>query len=139
MIQAKELRIGNFITGEGGTLNVVNSLGLEGESGSNIVNNTDVENFRPISLTKEILLKSGFKSINDKPLFGIAPGEEFFQIVYLINGKMCPLIIKEENKILCHVVPSEGFFGCEFLPIFYVHKLQNLYFALSGEELVVNF
>jgi len=81
-------------------------------------------NYQPIPLTEELLLKFGFE----------------------INRQT-----KEENNIWrCY--SEEGFFEVEqigssfFLDdnhcygtkINYVHHLQNLYFALTGEELILN-
>lgn len=91
----------------------------------------------PIELTKSILLNNGFKPINNEPLFGIPPGETFYRILYQIDNHNCPLILKEKDKVLCHVVPSDGFYGCALNPIKYTHQLQNLYFILSGKELGV--
>jgi hypothetical protein len=116
-MKASELRLGNLIYNKQGNIVYVNTnhltlllYGIENE-------------FNPIPLTEEWLLKFGFE----------------------INRQT-----KEENNIWrCY--SEEGFFEVEqigssfFLDdnhcygtkINYVHQLQNLYFALTGEELVV--
>ena len=63
----------------------------------------------PIPLTEEWLLKFGFKK-----------NSEFYE-----NGKV--ILIEENNSF--HL----AFLNCSSIK--YVHQLQNLYFALCGEEL----
>lgn len=75
-----------------------------------LVNGYDIEDYEPIPITEEWLLKLGF----DKD--GQAPGRlildcEFGNVEIWLNGS---------NQL------------CE-----YVHQLQNLYFALTGKELVI--
>lgn len=137
-MKKNELREGNYINGMGGILCVVNNI-VTNEKDELYVNGVSIDDFRPISLTKEILLKNNFKTINTEPLFGIPPGETFYRILYQIDNNNCPLILKEKDKVLCHVVPSDGFYGCALNPIKYIHQLQNLYFALTGKELEAKF
>jgi hypothetical protein len=117
-MKASELRIGNKFylpNSEIGTISY-HEIRL-------LVVSLEKPNYKPIPLTEEWLLKFGFE----------------------INRQT-----KEENNIWrCY--SEEGFFEVEqigssfFLDdnhcygtkINYVHQLQNLYFALTGEELVV--
>jgi len=76
----------------------------------------------PIPLTEEWLLKFGFEMINSSP----------------INYKIYRLkdisfnVIKDSNiKLYDKIVYSEQYRYIES-----VHQLQNLYFALTGEELI---
>ncbi len=82
------------------------------------------QNYQPILLTEDWLIKFGFEAHEDikeyyKDLFGVCIDHEF-------KGSKCP------NPL--HV------WGASFTdaPVLYVHQLQNLYFALTGEELKFN-
>ena len=68
------------------------------------------EKFKPIPLTEEWLLKFGF---------------EFPQGEFCIKGKL-------KIVVDCDPFIEVGKSGVE---LEYVHQLQNLYFALTGEEL----
>jgi len=81
-----------------------------------------VEDFNPIQLTEEWLLKFGFKLLCRKDNNGY--NETLFYM-----GKTGYLLIQLD----------EGW-GCKFLQgnkLKHVHQLQNLYFALTGEELKI--
>jgi hypothetical protein len=74
--------------------------------------------FEPIPLTEEWLLRFGFE---DK-------GKKVFRIV---NSGM--------NMSFSVAFTGIGYTPCQFSSkrIEYVHQLQNLYFALTGEELAI--
>jgi hypothetical protein len=73
--------------------------------------------FNPIPLTEEILLKCGFEHITE----GLRYADKNHLIV---NGDKDWLFMPFcTNDIDCYI------------PIKYLHQLQNLYFALTGEEL----
>lgn len=124
-MEAKELRIGNFVyyrdksqvlevynIGSNG-FSTLNSLGLEYGS-------DDVSEYNGIPLTKDWLLKFGFTDNGDeysKENFTIRPNRRYLVIEgfeYDYNG----IIISTEH--------------------FYVHDLQNLYFAIKRHELECN-
>lgn len=90
---------------------------------------TNIEMYVPIALTEEWLIKFDF------------------EITY--NGSNNYNLKLLENKIfgdgLYYHKPTNGWFlldhECNDIndePIFYVHQLQNLYFALTGKELILN-
>ncbi len=125
IINAEELRIGNLV-------NVFLGVGDNGPEYKNVevhgimkavnrynfytINHNGEEysieflnNFEPIILTKEWILKLGFKKFcNDYTKKGI-----------ILHTRKRGFIIKKS-------VPQMN----------YVHQLQNLYFALTGEELI---
>jgi hypothetical protein len=111
-MKVSELRLRNLVFDNlGGILKII---GIKEES--------DLSHLRPIPLTEEWLLKFGFK----------------------VNRQT-----KEENNIWrCYWTEGHfeieqiiGFFlwdnNCYGTKIKYVHQLQNLYFALTGEELII--
>ena len=120
-MKGSELRIGNyymFADYNGIVARKVreiksNEFGLIGD-----YDGTNYEICKPIRLTEEWLLKFGFYK-NDE-LFTIEWNEFSFSIFDFDNGKFA--INNSFN----------------YVDINYVHQLQNLYFALTGEELIIN-
>lgn len=82
-----------------------------------------------IPLTEEWLVKFGFNSTTELVLNEVCKGFgiEIDEFTWLcINNKDASLMdITDKHVILLHN------------PIKYIHQLQNLYFALTGEELTV--
>lgn len=76
----------------------------------------DSNNTEPIPLTEECLLRFGFKN-------------EHNPIYFYIDG----FYIEYKNDEFSTEVGE-----CSFLVLETVHQLQNLYFALTGEELLIN-
>lgn len=116
-MEAKELRIGNLVKVfdykpkvEFDTIATITQYGWETVNGYNGI--------EPIPLTEEWLLKFGFEinrhfaRLNNFEL-GFITREKNWQLEYSI-GTIGKWILKD---------------------IEYVHQLQNLYFALTGEEL----
>lgn len=114
-MEAKELRIGNYLHDNEGNLCQVIELGKEsvyapviGKCITKLPNN-------PIPLTHEWLIKLGYTS--DKPI--IFETSTFYR--------------KENHKIWC---PFDQFLDAYYrFEIKYVHQLQNVYFATHQEEL----
>lgn len=118
-MKATDLRIGNFLQASNGSIRVVSEIGqkhytdLVGQS-------TLYRDAEPIPLTEEWLLKFGFdyRGYND-------------------DGK----IYRVGNKDDVWIQSDDfGYFLQEYKcldRIKYVHHLQNLYFALTGEELTI--
>jgi len=132
MIEAKDLRIDNWVIFEGRYFQI-DCIAREApflktsEFGVGIV---EYKNIEPIPLTPEILEKCGFewdeiKMYNDdRPLTKA-----------LCKGRLIMLNVPTNPKIW-YAAP----FG---YPIsanrtIYLHQLQNLYFALTGDELTIN-
>ncbi len=109
MIKIEELQIGNWVL-EDGEYVLVEKLEYDGQ----INNNFD---FEPIPLTEEILLKCGFEYEGNSLLINIQGGEISYEYgcIYLGMGHY----YQESNQ----------------LEIKHLHQLQNLYFALTVEEL----
>lgn len=112
MIQAKELRINNWVNS-----NLTNNYSQA--SAADIYNiNQDQSVVDPIPLTEEILLNCGFKKFYDIFLY------DRFRFDYKKSYKYWYVTDRETNAYLTKI---------EFL-----HELQNFYFALTGTELKIN-
>lgn len=124
MIDAKELRIGNYIQLRDKLVMVrgipnVHKLLIPGEQYA-----VEVDEFDPIPLTEELLLKCGFtEAYSDSKGYIYSINEVnflrcFFDIPYIF-------IETEEDEDLFN------------RPIENLHQLQNIYFDLTGKELEV--
>lgn len=121
-INTKELRIGNLVYSSNSSLAPLTDITIG-------LLNSIHEGYRsaePIPLTEEWLLKLGFE--NNYPI----ASREYF-------------ISREGRKYYCKVIDhyETGFlFIMDYWEagrmIKYVHQLQNLYFAITGEELPIN-
>ena len=126
MIQENKLRVGNLLnyqTAEGDVVNLTTDFhaikwATEDPKGFNLVHS-------PIPITEEWLIKFGFKQYND---FGVKFNT--FDLMplcgfgYDIDTKQ--VVILEKGNPNSHWIERK---------IEYVHELQNLYFALRGQEL----
>lgn len=121
MIKVEDLRIGNWVNwnGENGVVSQI----LEHEVVFKCGEDTLISELKPIELTEEILLKCGFKKI-DHHRFKIIPSQ--FEFYYTISVHDNCFRIYVGDSIICANV------------IFYLHQLQNLYFALTNQELEIN-
>jgi len=107
MIDVKDLRVGNL----------VNVVGIGDVKVSHLSSMGVYKDLRPIPLTEEWFLKFGLIKLRS-PLLSFVMG------CYEIS------IIPTHNEFGVYI-PS----GRIITKIKYVHQLQNLYFALTGEEL----
>ena len=131
MIQPRELRLKNFILQK--TDARIKMVECAPEQFSMMFSG-GVKDFFPVVLNPDLLLKAGFIENKDYPLL---PDAREFKLVipvktdqpteiqaYLKNNKECFARLAV-NKI----VASN--------PVFNLHQLQNLYYAVTGEELVI--
>ena len=124
-MEARELRIGNLVEYEGQTVivmatsNHVNKWDLElGYFKDSVGFQRKINQVKPIPLTEEWLFEFGF----------IDDFSKDFR-VRLIGHRLGDFFITEKMKLLTSDINS--------VKIKYVHQLQNLYFALTGEELTI--
>jgi hypothetical protein len=88
-----------------------------------ILSKKGCDNYQPIPLTEEWLLKFGFIDLNERcGLKGI------FSI---INKH---IYINIETMSYCEIDYEQNII--DIIIVQHVHQLQNLYFALTGEELI---
>ena len=121
-MKANELRIGNFVYHNYEIIEI-KSLHLKDD---------DVNDEMPfhaiygIKLTEEWLLKFGFKEIKNEP-------QQWFKIKTKKKGVNLEISLKQKRVIL---FKHNGYYSDCIYPK-YVHQLQNLYFALTHDELKI--
>ena len=118
-MNANELRLNNFIFDDNGDTTKVFSLS---GYGCPEINDDQVSNrYKPIPLTEEWLVKFGFEKDIETKSWSILTSLEKFDYLFEISNKY------------------QHYFQPDFarIDIKYVHQLQNLYFALTGEELTL--
>lgn len=133
MIKANELRIGNYVGVKDKrneyykeTFSIQDIFGISGiytlkEGGGTFIKNRYPGIFiEPIPLTPEILKKAGFETTIEKS------GLEEWNI-YMIGN----VIFHWRYEFL-------NFGWVNDVDVKYLHQLQNLYFALTGEELEIS-
>jgi hypothetical protein len=125
-MEAKELRIGNYISRSdlaSGDLRTEQILELETEKVTTtgpIKVISFYDEIKPIPLTEEWLLKFGFYKVN----------------ISWYN-ELCPFAItnwiRPDNNTSGYSAELNHINLCDLI---YIHDLQNLHFALTGEELI---
>jgi hypothetical protein len=138
-MEARELRIGNY-------LQIDDLKGLaEVCTVSNMINNSIsawyyqegknrrlfqcIERFKPIPLTEEWLLKLGFDNDYKPNYIGIDVKTSNCTTDFVLTK---PFSMGEWQKTFCYDLVQNRFCAIEF-----VHELQNLFFALTGQELTL--
>lgn len=121
-MKANELRIGNYATDniQTGVITVFNNEACVLKHKSGIVK-CKVSDLNPIELSESILKQFGFKLV-----FGGSGDANVYRF-----GEKCNTM---EVINRGYGFKYNTFNSCE-IKIQYVHQLQNLYFALTGEEL----
>jgi hypothetical protein len=117
-MKASELRIGNLVAYEP-TIDDWEEIIVK--CGNIIQCEISPDSFTPIPLTEEWLLKFGFKKQLDKSF-----AKNDFSI--FLDKRFKTNLFLQENQ------EDFKWFSYE-LKVEYIHQLQNLYFALTGEEL----
>jgi len=132
MINANELRLGNYI------LQKINNRIIPVKCTHQhfeLMQNGNAKDIYPVTLKAEILEKSGFLENKDYPL--LPDAREFILVL--------PVIGNNKNEIRAYIKNNKECFGratLNNLPVsnnfYHLHQLQNIYFALTNEELKVN-
>lgn len=119
MIQANELRLGNYLLFYGEPAMI--KAGAINAFDRNLID--VIRHIQPIPLTPEILEKCGFEKVKNgiQLVCKTAPFNECI-IAYLFTG---PLTLEVYGM------------RTPLFQVKHLHQLQNLYFALTGEELNV--
>ena len=130
MIEAQDLRIGNFIQSGKGIYKAISISHHEGETDLITVANDGLVIayaciYKPIPITEEWLLKFGAVKYNGNRFY--LDIKDTLQLFWNIGYDY---FICEFSSRSTHV--------CYFNDIKYIHQLQNLYFALTQKELIFN-
>jgi len=120
-MSANELRIGNLVWFRDKKIVEVSNLGNSFET-VELVNglrygSDDIDEYNPVELSEEWLLKFGFENHSTNKF-------------WFRKKQICISIVGVVELISCDMQALKI-----DLKIEYVHQLQNLYFALTGEEL----
>jgi len=127
MIKANELRVGNWIASQykEGPFKVTGGLIAAMDDGM------DEYSVEGVPLTPEILEKAGFEDMKDGDFcISIHLGLQLFLSIYPDGAYPSFVKLPEfsgcDHQVICVTL------------IYYLHQLQNLYFALTGEELTLD-
>lgn len=123
MINASELRIGNIITMFGENIRIT---GITFDSIYNkdgfCINNSDT--FLPIKLNKFIFIEIGLIKIEEDLYYiPISSIKSELHFEYFNDGFVIPILKNDFGETILNKIA-------------HVHELQNLYFTLSGYELI---
>jgi hypothetical protein len=138
-MKAQDLRIGNLVyfnNNNIGTITEIKSSLISEPSFLIGINNRidiyyDIDNLKFVPLTEEILLKCGFSTTDYKSGYiGIDHKAGGIITDFVLTY---PLVIGEFQK---HFIWEHSKF--KYNELKYVHQLQNIFFALTNEELTIN-
>jgi len=117
-MKANELRIGNYVNADGNHKKVYNlySNGWDFLHDDIDCRFVEYQNTKPIPLTEDWLLKFGFEK---KGSFYRIKNSRFVEVIMHDEG----IDVTNYSVLLPHIKS--------------VHQLQNLYFALTNEELTI--
>lgn len=94
----------------------------------------EIRDLFPVVLKAELLEKCGFRENPDYPLL---PEAREFKLAVPVQGN-------QKNEVFAYIKNNKECFGRAMMnglpasnPFYHLHQLQNLYFALTGEELAV--
>lgn len=118
IMESKELRIGNWIN-DGYSDRKVKIDDFANEC--IFFPETPMQKWSPIELTEEWLERFGFTKVNHKGFNGYLSGN-------------CELIYNIESKQMFSFNEVDGSVW-NLTRVIFIHQLQNLYYALTGEEL----
>ena len=119
-MKQNELRIGNWISDQGYETIVFQI------NETHVNDDLMLDHFEPIPLTEEWLVRFGFEK-SDKYGYFLSPHKESFSDSCFT--RLCFFL--EEMDFIVNSNDYDGWnVHCE-----YVHQLQNIYVALTGEEL----
>jgi hypothetical protein len=125
-MKANELRLGNWVYYDGRDCSIQEPTDL-----------IDADEFKPIQLNEDWLVKFGFKKETIYYSIDILPFAteykklvvDIFQGILIRNGD------EDKGRFNDELITLHN---CDVRDKIYVHQLQNLYFALVGKELTIN-
>lgn len=121
-MKANELRIGNWVNLYGDDCRI-QTLGMWVHT-ETTVDEAPIESVKPIPLTEEWLLKFGFEVYSEYDFKNYRLPDGFFISMWMKDKPVAGF----EERGVCY-------WGDNYVPVRYVHRLQNLYFELTGTAL----
>jgi hypothetical protein len=129
MITASELRIGNYVLHKGGVRILPVKMNFEHFQ---LLQKGSEKDFFPIKLQPDVLLKCGFE---ENKSYALLPDErQFILTLPIIGNNKNEVIAFVHKEIYARAVVNDLVITNHF---YYLHQLQNVYFALTGKELEV--
>jgi hypothetical protein len=126
---ANELRLGNiimFADYDGIVYRKISAIKFNEFGLYSDIDGTNFEICKPVLITKQWLLKLGFEYSDFYKNYKIKTGQYFNSIKY--NNEDCEWCYNNDSSDAgCYYVSS----------IKYIHELQNLYFAINQQELII--
>jgi hypothetical protein len=134
MIKENELRIGNFIGSIQSSLIHCVDLDMFCDIKED---ETYLDHLKPIPLTEEWLIKMGFEKSQEqwytiKYFTDCELATEQMAISYNLSSNRCAVFDAIEETDIVNILSYPIYTSKKVL---YVHTLQNVFFALTGEEL----
>ncbi len=118
-MKATDLRIGNYVNYLGEVQEVT---GIDSEYvylDTITFDYVEHDEIEPIPITEEWLLKLGFEPEEEDSAYYFSEECEYLQVVNYVDG----FVFEKENT--------------ELVSLNYIHELQNLYHAITGNELEI--
>ena len=94
----------------------------------------NAKDFFPVVLTPELFIKAGFIENKDYPLLPAA--REFKLVIPVLTDNATEIQGYVKNNKECFARLAVNKFIASN-PVYHLHQLQNLFFVLTGEELVI--
>jgi len=124
-MKANELRIGNLVYSELDYCDIA----ITGILQTDVYSKSGfapVEYYKPIPLDEEWILKFGFIKVSDNYII--------IESYHYQNNECWIYLLPDSFEFELNTMDERHNLGKQFK---YVHQLQNLYFALTGEELTI--
>jgi hypothetical protein len=132
MINANELRLGNYILQKINTRIIPVQCSFQHYE---LLQSGNGKDMYPLTLKAELLEKAGFA---ENPKYPLLPDAREFILVL-------PIVSSNNNEIRAYIKNNKECFAravVNNLPVsnnfYYLHQLQNLYFSLTNEELMMS-
>lgn len=126
-MKANELRIGNYIQDYYNTkifvVKTVDSTLEYLDLSDGKTHSNHITNLKPIPLTEDILLKCGFL---------LSTPNQYIKHQHWYNETTD---IEFNHLLMCSIYEGNGHVGVSHVK--YLHQLQNLHYALTGQELAI--
>ena len=131
MINPNEFRLNNFLLQK---INTRISMVRCGPEQLSLIASGNVKDFFPVVLTPDLFLKAGFIENKDYPL--LPDAREFKLVIPVLTDNATEIQGYVKNNKECFARLAVNKFIASN-PVYHLHQLQNLFFALTGEELAI--